>query len=1007
MANKASKKPTGLKITRNGAKFICEWSIPAAGYGDGQWFKASQYRETRISGNKTKMSVDTDLNSRYPEAGKKKMVSFTFAVCGNTDKEKKDNLTTSKWNDKSFNMYPPKVPAIKYESQGENVARFSWTVEEATANSHFPFKKVVVQTALVKDCNYAPKNAPASIWETYVPNNSGEYTSTQSGYPSGSSGYVQITENSSTLANGNYTRLIRVMAQGCAGDSTWAYASRVYGAPNQTQVTDTTTNDTAGGYDVKVDWDTAYDRSTPIDETTMEWAIAVPNADMTPSGSPSWTSAGTIKDTQKNEAYHIGVTTRLDYDQCLYIRVNTKHDTRVTHGEAVLSKVGVLKKPSSLSVSNVDRAAQTVRIQATNESAVVGSQLAIIYRKNGAESIVGVIDGSPNYKTVKCPEWTEEDTVTFGVRAFLPRSITSESEEGVTTYSIDPYMVSDTEWQAGSVAVAPGGLSLTHDSKDVIAKWKNNWKDANLIELSWSENPNAWESTDAPESFEIENPFATLWRIANLGTGTTWYVKVRSIFDAGEGRTYSPYSNMASISLSSAPNIPILELSKGVVAQNEGFTASWEYNSTDGTPQSEARIYEVVDGTYEMIAHTTTEETIDLPGWEEEGPHALCVEVVSTSGCTSEKSAVVNIEVAEPVTCSMSTSLTNVTVTDDDLTTRTVRALTSLPMTVAVTGAGVGGVTSVVIIRTEPYHVERPDESEWDGYEGEEIYSVSQNGEGAITIGIDDLVGSLDDGAEYAIIASVTDPIGQKASATDEFTVIWADQALVPSGYVIMDRETLAAVVTPIAPTGTRTTDTCDIYRLSADKPVLVYKGAEFGEKYVDPFPAFGENGGYRFVYRTKDGDYTTDENVIAFYDNLNEHLRVGRAVIDFGNERVELKYDLSFDSDLKKQFTEEETLGGAIHGYWNAGVSRKGSVSATITPAEDDDIVSALRRLGEHIGHCHVRTPEGSSFPADVQESDSWDSGGGSISTVKLTITRVDPERVDGMTYAEWAGEE
>lgn len=1007
MAKKASKKPSGLKVTRNGAKFICEWSIPSAGYGDGQWFKSSQFQETRISGKKTKMSVDTDLNSRYPSPGKTKMVSFNFAVCGNTDKEKKDNLTTSKWVDKSFDMFPPRLSSVKCESLGENVAKFSWEVADATASSHYPFKKVVVQTALVKDCNYAPKSAPAKVWKNYIANNSGDYSSTQSGYPNGSSGYVQITENSSTLANGNYTRLVRVMAQGCAGDSAWVYASRVYGTPNQSQVNDTAPNDTTSGYDVRVDWDTAYDRSTPIDETTMEWTIAVPNADMTPSGSPSWTSAGSIKDTKKNEAYHINVTTKLDYDQCLYVRVNTKHETRVTHGEAVLAKVGTLKKPSSLNVSNVDRAAQTVRIQATNESAVAGSKLAIIYRKNGAESVVGVIDGAPNYKIVKCPAWEEDDTIVFGVRAFLPKSISSETEDGVTIYSIDPHMESDTEWQAGSVAMAPSGLTLSHDSVDVIARWKNNWKDANLIELSWSENPNAWESTDGPETFEIENPFVTQWRIANLDTGTTWYVKARSIYDAGEGRTYSPYSNMASISLSSAPNIPILELSKGVVAQNEGFTAAWEYNSTDGTPQSEARIYEVVDGAYEMIAHTTTEETIDLPGWEEEGPHALCVEVVSASGCTSDKSAIVNIDVADPVTCSITDSLVNVTVTDDDYTTRTVRALTSLPMTVTVTGADVGGMTSVVIKRTEPYHVERPDESEWDGYEGEVVYSASQIGESTITIGIDDLIGSLDDGANYTIIASVTDDIGQKASAEDEFTVIWADQALVPSGCVIMEQDTLAAVVIPIAPTGTRNTDTCDIYRLSADKPVLVYKGAEYGEKYVDPFPAFGESGGYRFVFRTKDGNYTTGENVIAFYDDLNEHLRGDSIVIDFGNERVELQYDLSFDSELKKPFTEVESLGGAIRGYWKAGVSRKGSASATIMPAIDDAIVAEIRRLGEHIGICHIRTPEGSSFPADVQISDSWDSGGGSISTVKLTITRVDPEQIDGMTYAEWMGDE
>ena len=185
-------------------------------------------------------------------------------------------------------------------------------------------------------------------------------------------------------------------------------------------------------------------------------------------------------------------------------------------------------------------------------------------------------------------------------------------------------------------------------------------------------------------------------------------------------------------------------------------------------------------------------------------------------------------------------------------------ALTEMPLSVTVTGADEGGTTRVVIERAEDYHIDRPDETTFNGFEGETIAIYSQTGESAITISNDDLIGHLDDGASYRLIATIQDGLGQSAEIAQDFEVHWTHQALAPTASVSMDNANMVAQLTPTAPTEAANTDVCDIYRLSADRPELIYPDAVFGTTYVDPYPTLGEMGGYRFVLRTANGDYVT-----------------------------------------------------------------------------------------------------------------------------------------------------
>ena len=184
------------------------------------------------------------------------------------------------------------------------------------------------------------------------------------------------------------------------------------------------------------------------------------------------------------------------------------------------------------------------------------------------------------------------------------------------------------------------------------------------------------------------------------------------------------------------------------------------------------------------------------------------------------------------------TSLEEITVTHDGQN-FTVLSLTELPLTVTATGAGDGGTTTIAVERAEDYHVERPDETEFDGYEGETVLLRSQTGEGEMEFGLADITGALDDGATYRIVAVVSDSFGQKATDSIEFEVHWEHQALAITAITTVENG--AVKITPSEPTGALATDTADIYRLSADRPQLIYKDAELGETYVDPYPTLGD----------------------------------------------------------------------------------------------------------------------------------------------------------------------
>lgn len=1013
-----TKAPNGLLITRKGNVFTFSWKINDADYDNGQSLQwkvtGGDWKTVKVTKKQTSHEVTINFANWKPTT-EKALTAVQFRVRGhraNYYKVNKKKVKTaayvtavSDWSKYVFNITKPPNPKVSVTAQtNDNVNESTFTVTGSNPQETSPINiNCYYESVLVANCNYT--DGSKAPWK-----------SSASGYLSGTlaaaGGSRRITENAS-IATGSNTRWFRVIARGVAGNSALmknaTYAKHVYAAPYAPKITKVSFS-TNGGSNrtATVKWDAPTDAAHPIDSVELQYAIASPPGyHLACPATVSWETLAQIRDTSKIDGTTVDLDDIPGEDEAAYVRVVAKHDNRSTASGAKLLCIGVLATPSGLTAS-IDSTTYKATITAENNSDVPGAFLVITAKtvKQPSGYVCGVIPNGQTTVVVQLPSSVAGQSVTFSVQAVVG---TYTFKNG--SYAITKQMTSNSISAGGTVPAPPSNVTAaaTNTPGTIRVEWGWSWSLATVAELSWADHSDAWESTDEPNTYTVESSHVAAWNISGLEIGVDWYVRVRLGRETNDEITFGQYSDIIGpIRLSSAPAVPSLELSSGIISNRGSVQASWVYITTDGTAQSSATVAErIVNGssvTYTTIANVLTAQHAAFSarnrGWSTGSTHEIVVRVTSASGRVSEWSEPVPLIIADDLTVTIpSTSLK----TDAS----GYKYLDKMPLSVTVDGAGVSGTTTVIIERAEEYHIARPDESRFDGYAGETIAIYSQVGSAAITLTNDDLIGNLDEGATYNLIATVQDSYGQSVERSMRFYVAWSEAAIMPEADVTINSDQMVAVITPIAPTGASETAVCDIYRLSIDKPVLIYQGATFGESYVDPFPTIGALGGHLFVYRTADNNTITAEGGFAWlYVGAEDGdlLETSYNIIDWDTGRAFIAYNIDLSHEWTKEFTETHYLGGSVQGDWNPAVSRTGSVSGATVTVYDIDAIQAMRRLAVYPGICHVRTKEGSSFAADVQVAeDQGQNSAHKIVNFDLSVTRVDTEGLDGMTLDEW----
>lgn len=1045
-----SKTPTGLSITRSGLTVNFSWKISDKNYGQGQlaryryqygnewhdWHNLWSEKKASNHAKTTSASCTLNASDWYPASGKPYLQAIQLNVKGNrssytttkTVKKKgktkkktvKHNPGWSEWGSATYTFSTPpmqKSVEFKRNESVNNSGTFSWDTDTSDTGTS-PFTDTVYQTMLVQNFNKAGgKDANWSNADTVK--------------GAGKSGEVTYTESSATLAGKSYTRLFKIWSRGMSGESATSYAKHVYAVPNAPQITSCGAPQTAQGYSAHVEWNISIPYDHPVETMTAYYAIGTPLAGMACPSDASWTSGATVAPSGNKGAANFLIAKALDEDQCMWVRVSAEHDDNETYSATSRIAAGILKSPSLTSVSVVSDTSLT--IEAETKSDVPDAFTIVYYVRSSAPNdrlAVGVLPKGTTSVTVTVPSMAKETGYRIDLRSYQG-SYSYTTRGGVRSYSVRVNMSSDyVIGENNTVAIPCTGLSASQYAGSVARlMWNCPWEKANGIDISWADHSDAWESTEEPEKYSISQK-VTHWNVGGLDEDSTYYFRVRASYTESNSSLTSAWSNTAILSLASIPSVPTLAAAESIITDTSTEIAlTCGYSGTSGAT---AEIAEMQDGAVVtnggepvILATADTASSIALSivdintiysrlgktQWSRGNIYYLACRVKSKGGGLSEWSDPVALTIAQPPSISsVTTSLNDIQITygsEDDAVTQTIKSLQEMPLTVTVTGAGEGGTTQVTIQRAADYSIMRPDRRSEDRFAGETVAAVTQTGEEAITISNDMLTGVLDDGASYKIVATIMDGYGLTDTQEIPFEVHWTHQPAVPGGTAVSDDDKLIVQITPTAGADTEDGDYCDIYRLSLDLPELIVSNAVYGTTYVDPYPAFGEYGGHRIVAKTKNQDYITADNTLAWLDMDGEQddvIENDTIVIDFDGERVSLPYNLSLSNSWKKDFQRTAYLGGSVEGDWNPGVTRDLSIDTTVVIQESDtETLSLMRELADYAGICHIRTPEGSSFAADIQVTEKRDADSPQTVSFSLTISRVDPEEEEGMTLEQW----
>ena len=1092
-------KPSGLTIARNGNTYTLTWKRGDKDYGAGQ-----QFQYSKNNGKWTNVTVgvaQTSVTLRNQTG----MKSLQFRVQGRRKKWKDGKKTiTPKWSgwatSGKWSAVIPTVQPVTYENESANSGTFGWSVQN-DAKSTAILLRTETQTCYVRNTAAPPENAWGSIVNRAA------------------SGELTINEDTEVLAEGNIVRWFRVRSVGTTGNSAWKTQKHAYGDPNDAVLVSASAETMGSVTKVTAEWKDDYNATNPIDMIALQYVIAKPtDAQMSPPAD-GWSTAIEVKPNGAANKVVVNIENVVDVDECLWVRIKGWHDddNNASFSNAMVAQYGALGAPTI--DANPNFTSGDVAITITETTACNAAETVIFYRAADDPSndrIVAILPHNTTSTTVNVPEIVGESESCFGAYAIVG------THTGTTLTSV--LMRSATALDNDIAAVAPANVTVKEgpDEGTVRIGWEWSWSGATKAEISWSDKEYAWESTNEPSDYSVEDVKTTSWIIAGLEVGKRWFFKVRLIDDSNDKEIVGPWSEMVKYDLTTVPDRPALTLSKSVINEGGTFVARWAFGG-DGASQEYAEIalvtFENNEPVYgEVIAHAETQTSIEVDReWVTGQTYNLAVRVTAINGLQTAWSEPVSLYVAEPVTIDVQSDSLRIVYTardvraerftisqeidsettvselhipfaliesisvdgvaleegsfsnniDDGIITfnpaieaqsGTIIAVTgyqtqgewsssswnlpntaenrakyydgsvftiekgivaqtyvrqvitanlgivNMPMNVTVTGAGESGTTVLSIVRAEDYHLYRPDDTTFDGYEGEIVASASQYGEAAITITVDDLIGHLDDGTNYILVASVTDVYGQTATERIPFRVNWLHKAEEPGVTVVMDKVQRIAKITPIAPSNYAQGDTCDIYRITADQPELIVKGAEFGTTYVDPYPAFGDFCGHRIVTITSNGDYATATG-LGWYDADyvdGDILDDNNLVIDVDGDQIVLPYNLTLSNTWNKDFKRTAYLGGAVQGDWNPAITRDLSAGTVIVRGDDLDRQLMIRDLAGYAGVAHVRTPDGSSLTADVQinETQSYDSR---AITYSMTIKAIDPSEPVGMTLEMW----
>lgn len=558
--------------------------------------------------------------------------------------------------------------------------------------------------------------------------------------------------------------------------------------------------------------------------------------------------------------------------------------------------------------------------------------------------------------------------------------------EGVFYIYSQPYEVSQLFTSAPSaaddaVAIAATEQGVNGSSYKVTLAWNaDGLDDSDGTQLTWSDEPDAWESTEKPQEFEFtesDGPLTvgtTTYRdsrtlvIKGLAEGEPTYIRARRYMDDVDGnRTYGPWSDQATVIPTVAPSDVVLT-APAFAAAGADIQYSWSFGG-GGTQ----RAWQLVDNATQAVI---AEGTDALGSTVVPAARAATFAVDGALSAFARVSTGGDFVAGEPVGTRIVQAPTLAigeisTLTAQPLALTLACNVSTARLAVVITSHGIDKQTAHGVVR------QPAGDAVWSAEFAPE-WTASGTGY-AHTLTLPDGCAFIDKGT-YTVTATATDTATGLASETQTagFDVEWAAKAPLPGAVtlapaVVEDDEggiDRTCAITLTAPADAPTGSLYDVYRVTHEGARLIAEGYPLEATVTDAYAPFGDVPcAYRVSCRTPDGDehwadfdYTLDGSCLRLDWDGTEY------------RYVELPYDIGLSDAYEKDYEGRTHMDGSRGGGWNPGVERTGKLTTDVLRIEDPATVAAIYDMAQSAVPVFVRTPAGAAFEANVEASMDYD---------------------------------
>ena len=727
--------------------------------------------------------------------------------------------------------------------------------------------------------------------------------------------------------------------------------------------------------------------------------------------------------TSKALAYDPSDYQELEYDE--YIRVTFEAWARGFAGDSDhVKKQYTVAFPAKVTItshtairSSAGKATFFIKTNSTKDHPV--DQVRLEYLANTEYMDADSIPGDASWTSTDIVDDAQSTALTMPVTNLIPDAgkrtwVRVKSYHGIEAvlhrYS-EPVYLDELE-TVPATAVDDSVTILSAVSGDdgksavVVMGWNaDGTDDSTGTEVTWSDDKNAWKSTDEPEQFDftwsdgaktsgnVTYQDSAELTIKGLDEGIPVYIRARRYLN-GDTTTYGGYSDTAAVTPNVAPYSVVLDAPTYVpIGSSIPFT--WTYGG-GGTQ----RAWQLLTSTGTVIAQG--ENAMGSYNLSAERANALAVNGVLTVYVAVATGA----DFVRPKSIDENTGL----YVDENTTIRIVSAPTlsvTVPQTLTAQPAAFTAtsnrecalmivVSAVGASGQTPLGVEYQPEGEtvWSGV----LYPAWTLSNNAYTASVT-LPSGLDliDPASYTVSVTALDESTGLTSdvASGVFDVNWTHKAPAPGDYVeVTPNDTtdddgirhLTATIAWNIPTTVdsepfaASTDVVDIYRLTGDGATLIGSNYGLEASVTDEYAPFGDSltNYYRIALRSVDGSVNFSDVEYALGGDMMRFDWVGGV--------LELPYDITLSDSYSKDKTARKHLDGTTNVYYNSGVTRTGKQTSRLVRLKSQETIELVRALARYAGNVFVRLPDGCAYEACVEIDDI--STTGVISSFSIATT-------------------